>query len=564
MNRDHQGRLDEYRLNHAGPLENDLIDVLAEGGMDRQEFIKRATVLGLSAGAIGAALGAYGTPLAFGAPVARKAGGRIRVGITPPPTKEIEPHTFADQGGLETGGIAGEFLTRATQTLTLKPELALSWTPNAAATVWTFKLRPNVKFQSGQAFGADDVVATFKRLTDPNSGSQALSAFKGVLSPGGIKAVDNLTVQFTLDAPTASFPYLTSSTTYQAIVLPADYKLGSFTKTAQTTGAFRITSYTPGVGAKYDRNTGWWGGSAALDGVDVTYYADEAAMIAGLLGGQIDLCNQVQFATGRAVFNNSKVQIFSTRGATHREICLRVNLPNPIKSNLVRQAMALTLDRPSIVKKLFNGFADVGNDSPFAPVYPSTNKKVPQRHKDMAKAKKLLAQAGYPKGFSIKLTTEKTGEIPQLAQIFQSSVKSIGINMSLEILTATAYFAGTQTGPPTGYGNTPWLNAPISITDWGHRAVPNVYLTSAVKSGGVWNGAQYKNPKLDKVIDKFLGAISVSDQNKYAFQIQTDLLRDTPIIFPYFYNYIAAGAKNVKGYQADALGQVFLSHTSLA
>ena len=121
---------------------------------------------------------------------------------------------------------------------------------------------------------------------------------------------------------------------------------------------------------------------------------------------------------------------------THREICLRVNLKNPIKSNLVRQAMALTLDRPSIVKKLFNGYADVGNDSPFAPVYPSTNKKVPQRHKDIAKAKQLMSQAGYPKGFSIKLTTEKVGEIPQLAQIFQSGVKQLGINMSLEILTS--------------------------------------------------------------------------------------------------------------------------------
>jgi peptide/nickel transport system substrate-binding protein len=430
--------------------------------------------------------------------------------------------------------------------------------------VWTFALRKNVKFANGAAFTADDVVATFKRLTDPNSGSQALSAFKGVLSPSGIAKVDDYTVRFTLDAPTASFPYLTSSTTYQAIVLPADYKLGSFTATPQTTGAFKLTSYTPGVGAKYDRNASWWGGNAALDGVDVTYYADEAAMIAGLLGGQIDLCNQVQFATGRAVFNNSKVQIFSTRGATHREICLRVNLKNPIKSNLVRQAMALTLDRPSIVKKLFNGFADIGNDSPFAPVYPSTNKSIPQRHKDIAKAKQLMSQAGYPKGFSIKLTTEKTGEIPQLAQIFQSGVKQLGINMSLEILTATAYFAGTQTGPPTGYGNTPWLNAPISITDWGHRAVPNVLLTSAVASGGVWNGAQYKNKTLDGIIKKYLGAIALSDQRKYAGQIETIMLRDTPIIFPYFYNYIAAGSKSVKGYQADALGQVYLSHTSLA
>src|SRR6476659_146151 len=115
MNRDNMRGLDEFRLNHAGPLENDLLDVLADGGMDRQEFIRRATVLGLSVGAIGAALGALDTPLAFGAPTRAKAGGRLRLGITPPPVKEIEPHTFLDQGGLTTGGIGGEFLLRATQ-----------------------------------------------------------------------------------------------------------------------------------------------------------------------------------------------------------------------------------------------------------------------------------------------------------------------------------------------------------------------------------------------------------------------------------------------------------------
>lgn len=564
MDREGMRRLDAYRFGQGGPLENDLVDELAEGAMDRQEFIRRATVLGLSVGVIGSALAAYDAPLAFGAPAAVKAGGRLRLGINPPPTKEIEPHTFADQGGLVTGGVAGEFLTRATQSLTLKAELALSWKPNANATVWTFKLRPGVKFQSGQAFGADDVVATYERLVSPSSGSAALSAFKGVLSPGNIKAVDNLTVEFRLDAPTASFPYLTSSTTYQAIILPKDYKEGTFTKTAQTTGAFAITSYTPGVGVKYDRNPGWWGGTAALDGVDGTYFADDAAVTAALLGNQVDLADQIQFATGRALFSNPNVQIFATRGATHRQVPMRVNLKNPLKDRRVRQAIALTLDRPAIVKTLFNKYADVGNDSPFAPVYPSTDRTVPQRKKNLAQAKRLLAQAGYPRGFKITLTTEKVGEIPQLAQIIQRSVKAIGIDMKLVILTPTAYFDGTQEGPPTGYGNTPWLNAPMNITDWGHRAVPNVLLTSAIRSGGVWNAAQYKNKKVDKAIASYLGAIAAADQRKYAGQIQRLLLADTPVIFPYFYNFLTAGTKKVKGYQADALGTVFLSRTSLA
>ncbi len=565
MDRESMLRLEHYRRTEAGPLEGTLIDEFVDGEMDRSTFIRRASVLGLSMSVIGAALEAFGrTPLAYGGTGAVKAGGVVRVGIIPPPAKSLDPHTYADQGGLTVGGITGEFLTRATQGLRLVPELATSWTPNASGTVWTFKLRPGVKFQSGQAFGADDVLATFNRLVDPNSGSAALSAFKGVLSPGGIKKVDNATIEFHLDSPSASFPYLTSSTTYQAIILPADYKLGTFEKTPQTTGAFKLVSYTPGVGAKYERFTGWWGGQVPLDGVAVTFYSEDAAIVSALLGNQIDLINQIGFSTGRALFNNPNIQIFNARGATHRQIPMRVDLKNPLKDRRVRQAIALTLDRPAIAKTLFSSYADVGNDSPFAPVYPSTDKSVPQRHKDLAQARRLMAQAGFARGFKITLTTEKVAEIPALAQILQRSAKAIGVDIKLNILTVTAYFAGTSTGPPSGWGTTPWLNAPMNITDWGHRAVPDVLLTSAFLSKGVWNAAHYSNKKFDSTLKSYLGAIALADQRKYEKQLQTMLLADTPVIIPYFYNYLGAGSKKLKGYNADALATVYLSKSSLA
>ena len=136
--------------------------------------------------------------------------------------------------------------------------------------------------------------------------------------------------------------------------------------------------------------------------------------------------------------------------------------------------------------------------------------------------------------------------------------------MELKILTATQYFAGSQSGPPTGWGNTPWLNTPLNITDWGHRAVPNVYLTSAFESKGVWNAAHYANKHFDSLAKSYLGAIALKDQRKYEKQMQQVLLHDTPVIFPYFYNYLAAGSKALKGYRADALGQIYLSKTSLA
>jgi peptide/nickel transport system substrate-binding protein len=568
MDRDKMRELDEFRRDEAGPLENALIDDLASGEMDRQEFIRRASVLGLSMSAIGVALGAFGGAApAFGgtAAPAGSVGGRLRVGIIPPPVAAgLDPHLYNNVGDLQTGGINGEFLTRATPSLTLLPELATSWRPNRNATRWTYKLRPGVKFQSGQAFNADSVVATYRRLTDPKSGSQALSAFKGVLSPAGVRKIDNLTVEFRLDAPTASFPYLTSSTTYQAILLPADYKIGTYEKTPQTTGAFRLSSYNPGVGAKYDRNPDWWGGRAPLDGIDVRYYSDDAAVVSALLGRQVDLVGQVNFATGRALFTSPNVQIFNARGSTHRQVPMRVDAKNPLKDPRVRQAMALTLDRPAIIKTLFNNLADLGNDSPFAPVYPSTDRTVPQRRKNLARAKQLMAQAGFPRGFKVTLTTQRLGEIPQLAQIIQRSVKAIGIDMRLNILTPTAYFAGSQEGPPLGWGTTPWLNAPVSITNWGHRAVPNVLLTSAFQTKGIWNAAHWSNKRFDAAAKSFLGAIALKDQRRYERQMQQLLLGATPVIIPYFYNYLGAGSKQVRGYRADAQATIYLSKTSLA
>ncbi len=567
MDRDTRDLLDEYRLNDAGPIENSLIDDLFAGEIDRGSFIRRATVVGLSAGTIGAVLRAMGhTPAAYGATVLGKAGGRLRVGVIPGPTGDLEPSQFADHGRLVTGSVCGEFLCRTKQDLTLAPELAVNWTTNADGTLWAFNLRKTAKFPNGQPLTADDVVATFNRLIDPNGGSGALSAFKGVLSPGGVRKEGTNRVVFQLDAATATFPYLTSSSTYQAIILPASYKLGTFTKTPQTTGPFNLVSYTPGVGARFDRNPNWWGGKALLDGVDLTYYADDAAVVAALLGGQIDLISQVNFSSDRALFGNKNVQIFATGGSPHRQISMLTRTAaaaKPLMDWRVRQAIALTLDRPKIVKQLLGGYGDPGNDSPFAPVYPSTGHSVLQRHQNLALAKKLMAQAGYAHGFKVTLTTEKFAEIPQLAQILASSVKKIGIDMSLDIITSDAYYGGTYAGGATGRGTTPWLNTPINITDWAARATPNVVLNSAFATGGVWSGSDYTNAKLDKLIKQYTAALRLKDQRKYAKQIETILLHDTPVIFPYFFKWTQAGSKKIKGFKVDAIGLLALGKTSL-
>jgi peptide/nickel transport system substrate-binding protein len=562
MDRETRRRFAAWRAEEATDPQNTVVDDLFAGECDRAGFIQRATMFGLSASVMSGALLAAGeAPVAFAKQTRGKAGGRLRIGMTPIPKGTLEPWTYQETVALQLGGIAGEFLNRNRQNLTLAPELAVSWSPNANASEWTYKLRQGVKFANGKPMTADDVIATYHRLlTDPTS--QAGSAFSGVLSDAGVSKVDDFTIKFKLDTPTASFPYLTSNTTYQAIILPKDY-VGPFEKTPQTTGAFNLVAYTPGVSAKYDRNPNWWGGSAPLDGVDATL-GEDTAVINALIGGQVDLLNGIVFANSRALFNNSNIKIFTARGATHREIPMRVDQPaSVLHDKRVRQAIALTLNRPQIIKTLFNNLADLGNDSPFAPVYPSTS-KVPQRHQDIRQAKQLIAAAGLKPGWKTDLVTYQTAELPQLAQIVKQAAKSIGGTINVKILTGTQYYSGSPT-------QTPWLNNPMTITDWGHRGVPNELLNAALtskavpsKKAGTWNAAHFKNKKYDSLVKAFGAAVSLADQKKISKQIELLLLDQTPVIFPYFYNSLNAGSPKVQGYSVDQLGSEYLSKASLS
>ncbi|MDX8463907.1 ABC transporter substrate-binding protein, partial [Mesorhizobium humile] len=184
----------------------------------------------------------------LGAPQARaegKPGGTVRAGVAVP-GGAIDPVTFYDSGSYQLVFQTAEFLCVTQPDLTLKPVLAESWSPNADGSVWTFKLRKGVKFHNGEDFKADDVVATFDRLADPKGTSNALSVFKGLLSKGGTRKVDDHTVEFHLDAPNGSFPYSVSIDNYNAVILPASYK-GDYEKTFEGTGPFRLESYTPKV-----------------------------------------------------------------------------------------------------------------------------------------------------------------------------------------------------------------------------------------------------------------------------------------------------------------------------
>jgi peptide/nickel transport system substrate-binding protein len=561
MNIDHR-RLGRIRQDQ-GDIANHIIDEFAAGRLSRRDFIRRASVVGISVPVLGSVLAACGSSsstsaksgtssssTATGAP-----GAVIKAGITTP-TAAINPVTVADQGGLDMLAQTGEYLTLSTQTLTLQPVLATSWTPNATADVWTFKIRQGVKFHNGAALTADDVVYTYQLHANPKNGSNALSVLGGVLTASGVVKVDDYTVAFHLEAANGNFPYLTSSDNYNMIIIPKGYNPASWQSTFIGTGPFVLGSYTPKSGATFTRNESYWGTKALPSQTQFTFYDTQNPMILALTGSTIDVVGQFSVSGAQELLTGS-YNIIKLKSSAHRELSMRCDQA-PFTDSRVRQAIALTLDRRAIVTALFKGYADVGNDSPFAPVYPSTDTSIAQRVQNISQAKSLLAAAGHSSGFSTQLITENLLEIPDYAQIVAQSAAQIGVKISLKVESSSAYY-----GKAT-FGQSDWLDATMSLVDYGHRSVPNAFLTAALettnaKTGtGPWNAAHFNNAQYDKLAAQYVAASDLSTQRSIAGQIETLLLAQTPVIFGYFYNYLTATATGVTGVYPTAIGHLFL------
>ena len=557
-----QRRVDEIR-GEGSELENHLIDEFVYGKISRRELIRRGTVVGMSLPVLSFIAAACGgdddESAATGATEttggAAQAGGTVRVALIQPTTAP-NPLLVQDEGGAGVLGTTGEYLSFSDENLALQPRLAESWEPNADGTAWTFKIRQGVTFHSGATLTANDVVQTFEKLINPDGGSaNAQSALGGVLSPGNTEAPDDATVVFNLDAANGNFPTLVSSANYNAIIIPADLDPADWGKTFDGTGPFKLDKFTPKVGATLSRFDGWWGGTATPDAVDVKFYDDEAAMVVAIQGDEVDFVEHFSVAGGQALLDNPDVQVIAISTATHRQLHMRTD-KDPFKDKRVRQAIALSIDRNALVDGLWEGKADLGNDSPFAPLYPSTDTSVPQREQDIEQAKQLLADAGMGDGFEVQLDTWNGFEIPDLAQLVKSYAEKIGVKINLKITDAGTYYGDGV------FGKSTWLDSVMGITDYGHRPVPNVYLTAALSGDpkiGVWNSAHFKNQQYDDLVTQYVAALDLDSQKAAAKQIQELLLDETPIIFPYFYNFLSAAKPNLQGAVSAATGQFDLS-----
>lgn len=561
MERETKRLVEAYRREEAGPLENQLVDELLGGELDREEFLRRGTMWGLSVGTMGLLLKYAGeSELAFAATERVQAGGTLRLGLTTFGAS-LEPYLLNEGGALAFSGIPGEYLTFTDPQGRIVPWLATSWKPNKDATVWTFTLRRGVRFHNGQEMTSKDVVASLKQYVAAKGSNAGLGPY---YDAAGVSAKGRYGVVIRLKSPVGVFPYLLSQTTYQAIIQPASIaaKPGTWVKSGFIgTGPFKVKRYVEKRSAELVRHTQYWGGRPPLDGVKVTWYQGSAPLVLALRANQIDLAMQLSPQEALPFKRNSKFKHYQLPTAAHRQFCMRTD-QGPLRDPRVRRAIALVIDRPQQVQKIMLGAAQIGNDNPFWRGFASSDKSVGQRKQNIQLAKRLLAAAN-AENLKFNVTTWQFLDHADHAASIQAYAREAGIQMGIEIMDVGKYYDSEPAGADYAT-TTPWLNRTATLTEYGARGVPNVYVTRCYMSTGDWNASHYKNSEFDSLARTYLGAAEVAAQRKATKRMAGLLLRDTPVITDYFINYVTASSSKLRNYVPEGISHVRLAKAGLA
>ena len=188
---------------------------------------------------------------------------------------------------------------------------------------------------------------------------------------------------------------------------------------------------------------------------------------------------------------------------------------------------------------------------------------MPQRAKDIAKAKALMKAAGVPNGFTVDLSSFVRDDISKLAQFVKKSFAEIGIKVILKLDGSSGggsvYYSykpfPSKKGEVFAYDNNSWIASNLGITNWAGRAVPDQYLTREWRSTADWSAAHINSPKLDAAIDEYLAAPNKAKQKIASKKIQVASLEETPYII--IYNTIAIGAvrKGLTGFYFNGVVQ---------
>ncbi len=471
-------------------------------------------------------------------------------------------------GSLFILSMVGEWLTWQLPDGSLEPRIAESWESSEDAKSWTFKIREGVMFNDGTPLTVDDIVYTYTAIFDEaihKGVSRSKGNYDNILDAAGVVKVDETTIQFNLLQANGNFPYFVSSACYGMCIIKKDAFGGAgWESTMIAAGPWKMVSHVNTENTVYELNPFYWDKDfkPKFDSVELVQFVSAATALPQLQTGELDFIGAMEAADALALDKDKFTVNTLPAGAGFAHVHMRTNF-GPFQDKRIRQAAALTIDRPGYVEGVMMGIGGrVGNDSVMDP-YNTADTSVPQREKDIEKAKALMAEAGVPNGFKVDLSSWARDDINKYANLIKTSFAEIGIEVTLVIDGSdggsAVYYTydpyPSKPGKVNQFDNHSWLASNLGIVDWAGRGVPDQYLMREWRSTGDWSGAMLDSRVMDAAIDEYLQAITPKAKKVASKKIQEASLDETPYILAYTSNLITAGRKDLKGMVVNGMGQ---------
>jgi len=450
------------------------------------------------------------------------------------------------------------------------PGLAQSWTISPDGKTYTFKLRHGVTFHDGTPMNAHTVGQDIDRAINPNNPCYVLGR-KGVdtyddFTFGSVKdgnvakmdVVDDYTLRFTLPQPNA--PFITSlAMIWQGIVSPAATKQYNCDASQHPvgTGPFKFVEAVRNDHVTVDANPSYWGGKPKVDRIIFQIVPESATRMLKLERNEVQVLADVPPSDYARVTGNSQLKLYTAAGLTILGVAMSNQL-GPFKDVRVRQAMNYAVDKDAINKGLYGGATTASQGMP--PVLWGFNKAVTPYPYDPAKAKQLLAEAGFPNGFTTDMMVyaNPRGYNPiggaKLGEAVQEYLAKVGVTVKITQYEWGAYLDKLR--------HTEWEG--MAISGWsGDNGDPDNFLgdlfewDEAAGKARTNNNARHHSPAFDKLIVQGRQVSNQAQRAQIYMQANKILHDDAPWIFINYTNQVRATRANVKGFLLNPLQMFF-------
>jgi peptide/nickel transport system substrate-binding protein len=462
----------------------------------------------------------------------------LRVGMSADVTS-IDPHFVNITPNNNVAWHIFEALTHVDENARLIPGLAESWRP-VDQTTWEFRLRKGVRFHDGTELTAEDVAFSIERPASLTTSPGPFTTFTRPIVAKEI--VDRHTIRLKTGTPYAMVPYDMNSVFIVSRKAAAGASTEDFNtgKAAVGTGPYRLARFARGDRVELVRNDAYRGPKPVWDRVVLRVVPNDGARVTALLADELDVIEYVPTADLKRVRSTPRFRleqkvswrtIFFTldqRRETPPGVTDKGGRPlerNPFADARVREAMAKAINRPAIVDRIMDGASVPASNLVAPPVFGHVSSLTPEAY-DVAGARKLLAEAGFPQGFTTVLAAPNNRYLndDQIAQTVAQLLARVGIEAKVQTMPLAAYFPKARN-----------LEFPVAMLGWGSfsgdLALRSLVLTYDAERGtGAWNWGRYSNPKVDQLVIQALATVDERKRDAIAQEAMRVAMADRPVL----------------------------------